>query len=123
MVGANGLLLHSSVRFIGGLLGCLNSKQALNDGTISSREVMELSIGKKRLVASWTLAIMVAASFLIRRLGIEISKAQRYVCRSTYSLIITPFVPGKVILFINSPRGVESAPSFHLKNLNANVPN
>lgn len=71
MVGANGLLLHSDVKLIGGLSGCLNSKQALNDGVISSREVMEMSMGRKRSVAFWTLAIMVSASFLIRRLGID----------------------------------------------------
>lgn len=63
MVGANGLLLHSDVKLIGVPSGCMNSKQALKDGTISSREVVEMSVGRKRLVAFWTLAIMVAASF------------------------------------------------------------
>ena len=51
MVGAAGLLRISSVKFNGGLSGSLNSKQALNEGTTSSREVLELSIGRKRLVA------------------------------------------------------------------------
>ena len=123
MVGANGLLLHSDVKFIGGLFGCLNSKQAMTDGVISSREVVRLSIGRKRSVAFWTLATMVAASFLIRRLGIEISKAQRYVHTSTYSLIIMPFVSDLAVLSIKSRRGADSAPSFHRKTLNANVPN
>lgn len=49
MVRAAGLLLSSSVKFIGGLSA--NSKQALNDGTAPSRETSELSIGRKRSVA------------------------------------------------------------------------
>ena len=51
MVGAAGLLLSSSVRFIGGLSEFPNSKQALNDGTTSLREMMELSTGRNRSVA------------------------------------------------------------------------
>lgn len=65
------------MRFVGGLSGFLNSKQALNDGTVSSSEVMELSIGTKSSEAFWTLDIIVVASFLIWRLGIKMSKAQR----------------------------------------------
>lgn len=63
------LLLISSVKFIDRLSGFLNSKQALNDGTTSSREVLELSTGRKTSVAFWILAIIVAASFWIWRLG------------------------------------------------------
>lgn len=76
MVDAAELLLISSVKFIGGLSGFRNSKQALNDGTTSSRDVFELSIGWKRSLALWTLVIIVVASFLICRLDIVVSKAQ-----------------------------------------------
>ena len=77
MVGVTGLLLHSRTRFVGGLFGFLNSKQALNDGTISSSDVVELSIGRKRSEAFRTLAIIVVASFLTCRLDFEVSKARR----------------------------------------------
>lgn len=64
------------MKVIGGLSGFLKSKQALNDGTTSSREMPELSIGRKRSVAFWTLAIIVVASFWICRLDIGVSKAE-----------------------------------------------
>lgn len=123
MVGAAEVLLISSVKFIDGLFGFLNSKQALKDGTTSSREVLELSIGRKRSVAFWTWAMIVVASFLICRLDINISKALEYIQRLAYSLIITPFVSDIVVLFMKSSKGMESAPSFQRNTFNANVPN
>ena len=51
MVGAAGLLLISSMNFKGGLSELLNSKQALKEGRTSSREVVKLSIGRRRSVA------------------------------------------------------------------------
>lgn len=77
MEGAAGLLLNSSVKFIGWLSGFLNSKHALNDGTTSSRKMLELFFGRKRSVAFWTLVIIVVASFWICRLGLEVSRVQR----------------------------------------------
>ena len=50
MVGAAGLLLISSMKFKGGLSKLLNSKEALNEGKTSSREVVKLSIGRRRSV-------------------------------------------------------------------------
>ena len=122
MFEAAELLLISSVKLIDGLSRFLNSKQALNDGNTSSREALELSIGRKRSLAFWILAIIVAASFWIWRLGRYRHKQGTEIDSTlTYSRIKTPFVPGIVIFFINSPKGVESA-LFQRKKVNANVP-
>ncbi len=51
MVGAAGLLVNSSMNFVGGRSGFSKSKQALKEGTTSSREVLDTSMGRKRLVA------------------------------------------------------------------------
>ena len=85
MVGAAALLLISSVKFNDWLSEFSNSKQALNEGSTSSREVLELSIGRKSSVAFWMVVVMVVASFLSCRLDIAMSKVKkdRLTCRLT----------------------------------------